>query len=82
LILKLLNGFSIILNTLIVSQRDNKELIKEIAEGTITLKFVVFFKSLIGSIIVNYFINYLLSVIIELSFYSVYNKFIFLLLFN
>ena len=82
MILKLLNGFGIILNTLIVSQRDNKELIREIAESTVALRFIVFFKSLIGSIIVAYFINYLLSVIIKLSFYSVYSKLIFLLLFS
>jgi hypothetical protein len=82
LILKLLNGFSIILNTLVVGQRDSKELIREIAEGTIALRFIVLFKSLIGSVIVNYSINYLLSVIIGSSFYGVYSKLIFLLLFN
>jgi hypothetical protein len=82
LILKLFNSFSIIFNTLIVSQRDSKELIREITEGTIALKFIVLFKSLIGSIIVNYSINYLLSVIIGLSFYSVYNKLIFFLPFS
>ena len=82
MILKLLNSFSIIFNTLIIGQRDSKELIREFTEGTITLKFVVLFKSLIGSIIVNYFINYLLSVIIRLSSYSVYSKLMFLLSFN
>jgi len=39
--LKLFNSFGIILNTLMVSQKDNKELIKEIAEYTIILRFVV-----------------------------------------
>ena len=46
-------------------------------EGTIALKFIVFFKSLINSIIVNYSINYLLGVIIGLSSYSIYSKLIF-----
>ena len=82
MILKLFNSFGIILNTLVVGQRDSKKLIKEIAESTIALKFIVLFKSFIGSIIVNYFINYLFSVIIGLSFYSVYGKLIFLLLFG
>jgi hypothetical protein len=81
LILKLFNGFSIILNTLIVGQRDNKEPIREIMEGTIALRFVVLFKSLIGSIVVTYSINHLLSVIIKLSSYSVYSKLVFLFLF-
>ena len=61
-----------------VGQRDNKELIREIVEGTVTLRFVVLFKSLVGSVIVNYSINYLLGVIIKLSFYGVYSKLIFL----
>ena len=82
MILKLFNSFNIILNTLIVGQRDNKKLIREIVEGTVALKFIVFFKSLIGSIIVNYSINYLLSVIVRSSSYSVYSKLIFLLLFS
>jgi hypothetical protein len=81
LILKLFNGFGIILNTFIVSQRDNKKPIREIAEDTITLRFIVLFKSLIGSVVVAYFINYLLGVIIKLSFYSVYSKLVFLFLF-
>ena len=80
--MKLFNGFSIIFNTLIIGQRDSKELIREIAEGTIALKFIVLFKSLIGSVIVNYSINYLLSVIIGSSSYSVYSKLIFLLPFG
>jgi len=50
-------------------------------KGTITLRFIVLFKSLIGSIVVAYFINYLLSVIVRLSSYSVYGELIFLLLF-
>ena len=65
-----------------VGQRDSKELIREITENTIALKFIVFFKSLIGSIIIDYFINYLLSIIIGLSFYSVYSKLIFFFLFS
>ena len=72
MILKLLNSFSIILNTLIVSQRDSKELIKEFAESTVALRFVVLFKSLVGSIVVDYSINYLLSVIIKK--YKFYTK--------
>ena len=48
-------------------------------EGTITLRFIVLFKSLVGSIVVAYSINYLLGVIIRLSSYSVYSKLIFLL---
>jgi hypothetical protein len=79
--LKLLNGFNIILNTLIVGQRDSKEPIKEITEGTIILKFIVLFKSLIGSVVVTHFINHLLGIIIGLSFYGVYSKLIFLFLF-
>jgi hypothetical protein len=79
--LKFLNSFGIILNTFIVGQRDSKKPIREIMEGTITLKFIVLFKSLIGSVIVAHSINYLLSVIIRLSFYGVYNKLIFLFLF-
>ena len=51
-------------------------------EGTVTLKFIVLFKSLIGSIIVDYFINYLLGIIIGLSSYSIYSKLVFLLLFS
>ena len=82
MILKLFNSFSIILNTLIVGQRDNKELIREFMEGTITLRFIVLFKSLIGSVVVNYSINYLLGVIIGSSFYNIYSKLVFLLLFG
>ena len=51
-------------------------------EGTVALRFIVLFKSLISSIIVDYFINYLLSVIIGLSSYGVYGKLIFLLPFS
>ena len=51
-------------------------------EGTITLKFIVFFKSLISSIVVNYFINYLFSVVIKSSSYSVYSKLIYIFLFS
>ena len=80
--MKFLNGFGIILNTFIVSQRDSKEPIREIAEGTIALRFIVLFKSLVGSVVVAYSINYLLGVIIGLSFYSVYGKLVFLLLFG
>jgi hypothetical protein len=82
LILKLLDGFGIILNTLVVGQRDSKELIKEIVEGTVALRFIVLFKSLVGSIIVDYSINYLLGVIIGSSSYGVYSKLIFLLPFS
>ena len=78
MILKLLNSFGIILNTLIVGQRDSKELIREITEGTVALRFVVLFKSLIGSIVVAHSVNYLLGVIIGLSSYGVYSKLIFL----
>ena len=80
--MKLLDGFGIILNTLVVGQRDSKELIREIAKGTIALRFVVLFKSLVGSVIVDYSINYLLGVIIGLSSYSVYGKLIFLFPFS
>ena len=51
-------------------------------EGTVALRFVVLFKSLVGSVVVDYFINHLLGVIIRLSFYSVYSKLVFLLLFS
>jgi hypothetical protein len=47
-------------------------------EGTVALKFIVLFKSLIGSIVIAYSINYLLSVIIGLSFYGIYSKLVFL----
>ena len=80
--MKLLNSFSIILNTLVVGQRDGKKLIREIAESTVALKFIVLFKSFIGSVIVDYSINYLLGVIIGSSSYSVYSKLVFLLLFG
>ena len=82
MILKFFNSFSIIFNTLIISQRDSKELIREITEGTVALKFIVLFKSLIGSVIVDYFINYLLGVIIGSSSYNIYSKLVFLLLFS
>jgi len=65
-----------------VGQRDSKEPIREIAEGAIALRFIVLFKSLIGSIVVTHSINYLLGVIIRLSSYSVYSKLIFLLPFG
>ena len=79
MILKLLDSFGIILNTFIIGQRDSKKPIREIIKGTIILKFVVLFKSLIGSIIVAHFINYLLGVIIGSSSYSIYSKLVFLL---
>jgi len=79
LILKLFNSFSIILNTLVISQRDSKKPIKEIAESIIVLRFIVLFKSLIGSVVVAYSINYLLSVIVGLSSYGIYSKLVFLL---
>ena len=82
MILKLFDGFSIIFNTLIVGQRDSKESIREITEGTVALRFVVLFKSLVGSVIVDYSINYLLGVIIGLSSHGVYGKLVFLLLFG
>jgi hypothetical protein len=80
--LKLFNSFGIILNTLVVGQRDSKESIKEIAEGTVALRFIVLFKSFIGSVIVDYSINYLLGIIIGSSSYGVYSKLVFLLPFS
>jgi hypothetical protein len=79
LVLELLNSFGIVLNVLIVGQRDSKEPIREIAEGAVALRFIVLFKSLVGGIVVTYSINHFLSVVVGSSSYSVYSKLVFLL---
>ena len=81
-VLELLNYFSVVLNVLVVGQGNSKEPIREITEGAVALGFIVLFKSLVGGIVVAYSVDYLLSVIVRSSSYSVYSKLVFPLLFS
>ena len=65
-----------------ISERNSKEPIREIAEGAVALGFVILLEGLIGSIVVVHSVDYFLSVIVRLSSYSVYSKLVLLLLFG